>query len=85
MITLVIHSSYLIMLVYLIGFACHLSWVSTPEPPYHYEKPENYNEKDNVPQKATPLSFCHVVHSPKRPGENAARLSESIVLFKCLE
>jgi hypothetical protein len=50
------------------------------EPPHKGKKPKYEDDKDDVPQPSTSLTFSHVVHSPKRASENTRRFRKRVVL-----
>jgi hypothetical protein len=50
------------------------------EPPHDDKKPEDEDEKYDIPQPAAPLAPCHVVHAPERASKYARRFCECVVL-----
>jgi len=49
------------------------------EPPHDDKEPEDEDEKNDIPQPATPLAPSHVVHAPERASEYARRFCECVV------
>jgi len=49
------------------------------EPPHNDKKPEDKDEKDDIPEPAASLALCHVVHASERASKYAGRFCECVV------
>jgi len=62
------------------GKALSNSTSSPPKPPDDNEKPEDNDEKHNVPQPPTSLSRSHIIHTTECTCEDSACFWECVVL-----